>query len=80
MRRGFGTLHWAEDLKLDKNCELVNEHEYRSKRLDIDPYKQREMDKFQMNGESASTQFRAPCDFLLLTDHQMFYILFFFFK
>ena len=37
-----------------------------------------EMDKFQMNGESASTQFRAPCDFLLLTDHQMFYILFFF--
>jgi hypothetical protein len=57
-------LHWAEDLKLDKNFELVNEHEYRTKRTDIDnllssiekdpydieskdPYKQREMDKFQ---------------------------------
>jgi hypothetical protein len=57
-------LHWAEDLKLDKNFELINEHEYRTKRTDIDnllssiekdpyeleskdPYKQREMDKFQ---------------------------------
>lgn len=29
-------LHWAEDLKLDKNFELVNEHEYRTKRLDMD--------------------------------------------
>ena len=29
-------LHWAEDLKLDKNFELVNEHEYRTKRTDID--------------------------------------------
>ncbi len=57
-------LHWAEDLKLNKNFELVNEHGYRTKRTDIDnllssiekdpfdleskdPYKQREMDKFQ---------------------------------
>jgi tetratricopeptide (TPR) repeat protein len=29
-------LHWAEDLKLDKNFEIVNEHEYRTKRTDID--------------------------------------------
>ncbi|MBU3660400.1 MAG: hypothetical protein FGM14_11045 [Flavobacteriales bacterium] len=29
-------LHWAEDLKLDKNFELVSEIEFRSKRLDID--------------------------------------------
>ena len=61
-------LHWAEDLKLGKNFELVNEHEYRTKRTDIDnllssiekdpydleskdPYKQREMDKFQKSQE-----------------------------
>jgi tetratricopeptide (TPR) repeat protein len=61
-------LHWAEDLKLDKNFELVNEHKYRTKRTDIDnllssiekdpydleskdPYKQREMDKFQKSQE-----------------------------
>ena len=61
-------LHWAEDLKLDKNFELVNEHEYRTKGTDIDnllssiekdpydleskdPYKQREMDKFQKSQE-----------------------------
>ena len=61
-------LNWAEDLKLDKNFELVNEHEYRAKRIDIenllssiekdpydleskDPYKQREMDKFQKSQE-----------------------------
>lgn len=65
-------LHWAEDLKLDKNFELVNEHEYRTKRTDIDnlltsiekdpydleskdPYKQREMDKFQKSQESIGT-------------------------
>jgi len=29
-------LNWAEDLKLDQNFELVNEHEYRTKRTDID--------------------------------------------
>ena len=29
-------LHWAEDLKLDKNFELVNEHEYRTRRTNID--------------------------------------------
>lgn len=61
-------LNWAEDLKLDKNFELVNENEYRTKRTDIDnlltsiendpydldskdPYKQREMDKFQKSQE-----------------------------
>ena len=48
-------LHWAEDLKLDKNFELVNEHEYRTKRLDIDPYKQREMDKFQNSQEQVGS-------------------------
>jgi Flp pilus assembly protein TadD len=65
-------IHWAEDLKLDKNFELVNEHEYRTKRTDIDnllksiekdpydlesndPYKQREMDKFQKSQESIGT-------------------------
>ncbi len=61
-------LHWAEDLKLDKNFELISEVEYRTKRTDIDnlltsiekdpydleskdPYKQREMDKFQKSQE-----------------------------
>jgi Flp pilus assembly protein TadD len=29
-------LHWAEDLKLDKNFELVNEQDYRTKRTNID--------------------------------------------
>lgn len=29
-------LHWAEDLKLDKNFELVDENEYRNKRTNID--------------------------------------------
>ena len=65
-------LHWAEDLKIDKNFELVNEHEYRTKRTDIgnllssiekdpydieskDPYKQREMDKFQKSQETIGT-------------------------
>ena len=65
-------LHWAEDLKLDKNFELVNEVEYRTKRTDIgnlltsiekdpydleskDPYKQREMDKFQKSQQSIGT-------------------------
>ena len=55
--------HWAEDLKLDKNFELVSESEYR-KRTNIDglleaiekdpfdlesqdPRKEREMEKFQ---------------------------------
>lgn len=61
-------LNWAEDLKLDKNFELVDEIQYRSKRLDIDnlldsiekdpydldandPYKTREMEKFQKSQE-----------------------------
>jgi tetratricopeptide (TPR) repeat protein len=61
-------LHWAEDLELDKNFELVNEHEFRTQRTNIDnllssiekdpydleskdPYKQREMDKFQKSQE-----------------------------
>ena len=29
-------MHWAEDLKLDKNFELVNENEFRTKRTNID--------------------------------------------
>jgi tetratricopeptide (TPR) repeat protein len=29
-------LHWAEDLKLDKNFELINEKEFRTKRTNID--------------------------------------------
>lgn len=65
-------LHWAEDLKLEKNFELVDEKEYRTKRTDIDnlldsiekdpydleskdPYKQREMDKFQKSQEEIGT-------------------------
>ena len=61
-------LNWAEDLKLDKNFELVNEQHFRTKRTDFDnilssiekdpydleskdPYKQREMDKFQKSQE-----------------------------
>jgi len=62
-------LHWAEDLKLDKNFELVNEQDFRTKRTNIDnlltsiesdpfelnskdPYKQREMEKFQKSQQS----------------------------
>lgn len=65
-------LHWAEDLKLDKNFELVNETEYRTKRTDIDnllssiekdpydleskdPYKEREMEKFQQSQQTIGT-------------------------
>ena len=65
-------LHWAEDLKLDKNFELVNENDFRTKRTDIDkllnaieqdpydleskdPYKQRDMAKFQKSQESIGT-------------------------
>jgi hypothetical protein len=61
-------LHWAEDLKLDKNFELISEIDYRNKRTDIDtllssierdpydleskdPFKEREMDKFQKSQE-----------------------------
>ena len=61
-------LHWAEDLKLDKNFELISENEYRTKRTDInnllnsiekdpydletkDPYKDRQMNKFQQSQE-----------------------------
>jgi tetratricopeptide (TPR) repeat protein len=63
-------LHWAEDLKLDKNFELISEIEYRAKRLDVDnllksieedpygletkdPYKEREMEKFQKAHEGS---------------------------
>ena len=63
-------LHWAEDLKLDKNFELVNEVEFRTKRTDIDnllnsiekdpydtanPYKEREMDKFKKGQQTIGT-------------------------
>lgn len=61
-------LHWAEDLKLDVNFELVGENEYQTKRTNIenlltsiendpyeletnDPYKEREMNKFQKSQE-----------------------------
>lgn len=65
-------LHWAEDLELNKNFELVNEKEFRTKRTDIeellssiekdpydleskDPYKKREMEKFQNSQQSIGT-------------------------
>ena len=65
-------LHWAEDLKLNKNFELIDENEYRTKRTDLDnlltsiekdpydleskdPYKQREMDKFQKTQQNIGT-------------------------
>ena len=65
-------LHWAEDLQLDKNFELIDEKEYRTKRTDIDnllssiekdpydvetknPFKEREMDKFQKSQEKIGT-------------------------
>ena len=65
-------LHWAEDLNLDMNFELMNEHECRTKQTDIDslltsiendpydleskdPYKKREMDKFQKSQEGNGT-------------------------
>ncbi len=65
-------LHWAEDLNLDKNFELVHEKEFRAKRTNIDellssiekdpydlkskdPYKEREMEKFQKSQENIGT-------------------------
>jgi tetratricopeptide (TPR) repeat protein len=65
-------LHWAEDLKVDNNFELIDEKEYRTKRTNIDnlldsiekdpydlesnnPYKEREMDKFQKSQETIGT-------------------------
>jgi hypothetical protein len=65
-------LHWAEDLKLEKNFELVSEDEFRNKRTNIDnllesiendpfdvetknPYKEREMEKFQKSQEEIGT-------------------------
>ncbi len=65
-------MHWAEDLQLDKNFELLSETEYRTKRTDInnlldsiekdpydleskDPYKEREMDKFQKSQKKIGT-------------------------
>ena len=65
-------LHWAEDLNLDMNFELMNEHECRTKQTDIDslltsiendpydleskdPYKKRQMDKFQKSQEGNGT-------------------------
>jgi tetratricopeptide (TPR) repeat protein len=62
--------HWAEDLQLDKNFELIDETTYRTKRTDIDnllqsiekdpydtanPYKEREMDKFQKGQQTIGT-------------------------
>lgn len=65
-------LHWAEDLKLDNNFELLNEKEFRTKRTNIDellssiekdpydleskdPYKEREMEKFQKSQQNIGT-------------------------
>jgi len=65
-------LHWAEDLNLDKNFEIVNEKEFRTKRTNIDdllssiendpydleskdPYKKREMERFQKSQQSLGT-------------------------
>jgi hypothetical protein len=65
-------LHWAEDLKLDKNFELISENEFRTKRTNIDnllesiekdpfdietkdPYKEREMEKFQESQKEIGT-------------------------
>lgn len=65
-------LHWAEDLKLEKNFELISEDEFRNKRTNIDnllesiendpfdvetknPYKEREMEKFQKSQEAIGT-------------------------
>lgn len=63
--------HWAQDLKLDKNFELVSETEYRRRSnvdellnaiekdpydLDTkDPYKERQMEKFQKGQEELGT-------------------------
>ena len=62
--------HWAEDLQLEKNFELIDETAYRTKRTDIDnllhsiekdpydtanPYKEREMDKFQKGQQTIGT-------------------------
>jgi len=80
-------LHWAEDLNLDKNFELVNEVEYRTKRTDIDnlltsiekdpydleskdPYKQREMDKFQKSQESIGTNMSVV---MFMTDAMQYF-------
>lgn len=64
-------LHWAEDLKLDKNFELVGENQYRKRgnvdsffeSLQVDPLginerdpiKEREMKQFQENEKSIGT-------------------------
>lgn len=64
-------LHWAEDLKLDKNFELISETDYRRRNnvnellnaiekdpydLDTkDPYKERQMEKFQKGQEELGT-------------------------
>jgi tetratricopeptide (TPR) repeat protein len=62
-------LHWAEDLKMDKYFEIVNETDFRKKRTDLDsilssieqdpydletkdPYKEREMERFQKSQQS----------------------------
>lgn len=45
-------IHWAEDLKLDKNFELVNEHEYRIKNKDINTLiKSIENDPYDLNSK-----------------------------
>jgi tetratricopeptide (TPR) repeat protein len=48
-------MHWAEDLKLDKNFELVNEQEYRKKDTNIDSLLTAiENDPFDLNSKDPS--------------------------
>lgn len=50
-------LHWAEDLKLDKNFELVNEHDFRTKRTNIDDLLTSiENDPFDLESKDPSKQ------------------------
>jgi len=80
-------LNWAEDLNLDKNFELVNEKEFRTKRTNInellssiekdpydleskDPYKEREMEKFQKSQQSIGTNMAV---FMFMVDALQFF-------
>jgi tetratricopeptide (TPR) repeat protein len=48
-------MHWAEDLKLDKNFELVNEQEFRKKDTDLDSLLTAiENDPFDLNSKDPS--------------------------
>lgn len=50
-------LHWAEDLKLEKNFELVSEKEYRNQRTDIDNLLDSiEKDPYDLKSETPSKE------------------------